>query len=83
MDDLTLDNSVITIHKPFGQQIKLRWLNENDPQAIVEGAMDVDEGATAEIFWMTKVLGDYNISKFGDKFLFSNGEQAMLLQRAD
>lgn len=83
MDDLTLDNSVITIHKPFGQQVKLRWLNENDPQAIVEGAMDVDEGATAEIFWMTKVLGDYNISKFGDKFLFSNGEQAMLLQRAD
>jgi hypothetical protein len=83
MDDLTLDDSVITIHKPFDQKIKLRWLSEDDPQAVVEGAMDIDSNSTAEIFWLTKVLGDYDISKFGDKFLFTNGDRAMLLQRID
>ena len=83
MDDLSVEESVITIHKPFNQQIKLRWLNEEDPQAVVEGAMSVDSDATAEIFWLTKVLGDYDISKFGDKFLFTNGDRAMLLQRID
>lgn len=83
MDDLTLDNSVITIHKPFGQKIHLKWLNEDDPQAMVEGAMSIDSNSTAEIFWLTKVLGDYDISKFGDKFLFTNGDQAMLLQRTE
>lgn len=83
MDDLTLNDSVITIHKPFDQKIKLRWLSEDDPAAVVEGAMSIDTGATAEIFWMTKVLGDYNISKFGDKFLFTNGDKSMLLQRID
>jgi hypothetical protein len=83
MDDITLENSVITIHKPFDKQIKLRWLNEYDSQAIVEGAPSVDDKSTAEIFWLTKVLGDYDISKFGDKFLFTNGGQAMLLQRIE
>jgi len=83
MDDITLENSVITIHKPFDKQIKLRWLNEDDSQAIVEGAPSVDDKSTAEIFWLTKVLGDYDISKFGDKFLFTNGGQAMLLQRIE
>lgn len=83
MDDLTINDSIITIHKPFDQKISLRWLNENDPQAVVEGAMDIDADSTAEIFWLTKVLGDYNISKFGDKFLFTNGDRAMLLQRND
>ena len=83
MDDITLENSVITIHKPFNQKIKLRWLSEDDPQAVVEGAMSIDSDSTAEIFWLTKVLGDYDISKFGDKFLFTNGDQAMLLQRTD
>jgi hypothetical protein len=83
MDDLSLEDSVITIHKPFDQKIKLRWLNEEDPQAVVEGAMNIDSDSTAEIFWMTKVLGDYDISKFGDKFLFTNGDRAMLLQRID
>ena len=83
MDDLTLEGNVITIHKPFNQQLKLKWLSENDPQAVVEGATDIDSESTAEIFWLTKVLGDYDISKFGDKFLFTNGDQAMLLQRMD
>jgi hypothetical protein len=81
MDDLTLDGDVITIHKPFDKKIQLRWLNENDPQPIVEGAPTVDDAAAAETFWLTKVLGDYDISKFGDKLLFTNGERAMLLQR--
>jgi len=83
MDDITIKDSVITIHKPFNQKIQMRWLREDDPQAVVEGAMSIDADATAEIFWLTKVLGDYDISKFGDKFLFTNGDRAMLLQRTE
>jgi hypothetical protein len=83
MDDLTVDEGIITIHKPFNQKIQLRWLNEDDPQAVIEGAESLDPASTAEIFWLTKVLGDYDISKFGDRFLFTNGDQAMLLQRIE
>jgi hypothetical protein len=83
MDDLTLEGNTITIHKPFGQKIYLEWLSEDDPQSIVEAAPSIDESSTAEIFWLTKVLGDYDISKFGDKLLFTNGDKAMLLKRTE
>jgi len=83
MDDLTIDGNIITVHKPFNQKIQLRWLSEDDPQQIVETAPSVDESSIAEIFWLTKVLGDYDISKFGDKLLFTNGGDAMLLQRTE
>jgi hypothetical protein len=83
MDDLTIDGDVITIHKPWGNHVKMRWMNEADPSAIVEGAANMDPEATAEMFWLTKVLGDYDINKFEDKFLFTNGDRAMLLQRID
>ena len=83
MDNLTLDGDVITIHKPFNKQIKLRLLGEDNLQAIAEGAPNVDDSATAEIFWLTKVLGNYEISKFGDRLLFTNGDQSMLLQRTE
>ncbi len=79
MDDLSLEGNVITIHKPFNQKIQMRWLPEE--KEIVEETISVDEASTAEIFWMTKVLGDYEITKFGDKFLFTNGDQNMILQR--
>jgi hypothetical protein len=43
----------------------------------------MDDAAISEIFWLTKVLGDYNINKVGDKLMFDNNGQAMLLQRID
>lgn len=82
MDDLNYQNDIITISKPFDQQIRLKLVNEDDT-IIVENTPAIDDNSTAEIFWLTKVLGDYDISKFGDKFLFTNGDRTMLLQRID
>lgn len=81
MDDLSIDGDVITIHKPFDQKIQMRWLSEDDVQAVAEGAESLDQDAMSEIFWLTKVLGNYDINKFQDKFLFTNDKQTMLLQR--
>jgi hypothetical protein len=86
MDDLTLDGDVITIHKPFGSQVKLRMVKEAATDAILEGSEDtitMDQTSTSEIFWLTKVLGNYNINKVGNNFMFDNKGQAMLLQRID
>jgi hypothetical protein len=77
---------VITIHKPFGSQIKLRMVKEAATDAILEGSEDtitMDQQSTSEVFWLTKVLGDYNINKVGNNFMFDNKGQAMLLQRIE
>lgn len=84
MDDLTLDGDVITIHKPYNSKIQLRMVKEESTESILEGIADavvMDEAAMSEIFWLTKVLGNYNINKVGDSFMFDNHGQAMLLQR--
>jgi hypothetical protein len=81
MDDLTINDNIITIHKPFGQTVQLELLSEDDPQSVVEGAASLDTNAMSEIFWLTKVLGDYDINKYQDKFLFTNGDQSMILKR--
>jgi hypothetical protein len=84
MDDLTLDGDVITIHKPFDKKVQLRMVKEADTDTILEGSTDtisMDEDSMSEIFWLTKVLGDYNINKVGENFMFDNKGQAMLLQR--
>jgi hypothetical protein len=84
MDDLSLDGDVITIHKPWDKTIRLRMVKEATTDTILEGSTDtvtMDEDAMSEIFWLTKVLGDYNINKVGENFMFDNNGQAMLLQR--
>jgi len=86
MDDLTLDGTVITIHKPFNKQVKLEIIKDSATESILEGIEDgytVDEAATSEMFWLTKVLGDYSINKVGENFVFNNGDRSMLLKRID
>jgi hypothetical protein len=84
MDDLTIDNDIITIHKPYNNKLQLRIVKEDHVESIlenIEGSIEMDEKAMSEIFWLTKVLGDYNINKIGEHFVFNNANQAMLLQR--
>ena len=84
MDDLTLDGDVVTIHKPFNKSVQLRMIKEGDTEAMLESITDtitVDEHSSSEMFWLTKVLGDYNITKIGENFLFTNSSKSMLLKR--
>jgi hypothetical protein len=84
MDDLTINGDIVTILKPFNQSVQLKMIKEQDTTAMLESIDDpilVDEKASSETFWLTKVLGDYNITKFGNNFLFTNGDRSMLLQR--
>jgi hypothetical protein len=82
MDDLVLENNKITILKPFDVKVEFELVQEGDDK-LIEGMEDiqVDDDATAEIFWLTKVMGDYNITKYGDKFVFTNESKTMVLKR--
>lgn len=84
LDDITLENDIITIHKPFDQKINLRLVSQGDKEQILENDTDaivMDDHTVSEIFWLTKVLGDYNINKIGENFVFENGSKVILLQR--
>jgi hypothetical protein len=84
MDDLTLEGNIITIHKHFDKKVQLQMVKDGSAESILEGIDDgytVDEAASSEMFWLTKVLGDYNINKVGENFVFNNGNRSMLLKR--
>jgi hypothetical protein len=86
MDDLTVDGDIITIHKPYNQQIKLKMIREGSTETVLEetsGSLELDNVAMGEIFWLTKVLGDYNINKTASGFVFENGNNAMILKRIE
>ena len=83
MDDLTLEENIITIHKHFGNKYQFELVQEGDNKLIesLKDATNIDQDATAETFWLTKVFGDYNINKVGENFVFTNGNRSMILKR--
>lgn len=82
MDDLILEGNKITVLKPFDNKVEFEIVEEGDDK-LIEGLEDirVDADATAEIFWLTKVMGNYNIQKFGDNYLFTNESKSLVLKR--
>jgi hypothetical protein len=83
MDDLSFENNIITIYKPFNNKYQFELIGEGDGK-LIEGLADapnIDAGATAEVFWLTKVIGDYNINKIGEDYAFTNGNRTMILKR--
>jgi hypothetical protein len=82
MDDLTRDGDIITIHKPFNQKIKLK-LVDNVNESFTDDVIQMDSTSTAEVFWLTKVLGNYNINKYPNKFSFENQGTTLYVQRVD
>jgi len=84
MDSISVDDNIITITKPFGNKIQLEVINQGETETVlttIEDSLIENTDSTAETFWLTKVLGNYNITKYGDNFLFVNENRAMLLKR--
>ena len=78
-DDIVLEQDKIIIKKPFGVEIGLTLVDNAD---LLESSPNLDEASTAEIFWLTKVLGDYDISKYDDNLVFRNKNQTLTFKRS-
>lgn len=86
MDNLILNDDIITIFKPYGKTFSFKIISEGDKNNILENtetAPMLDHVAMGEIFWLTKVFGDYNINKIDSGFVFENGDRALILQRIE
>lgn len=80
MDSLELKGNDIVIKKPFGVEVKLQLVKEGED--LLESSEHVDQDSTAEVIWLTKVLGDYNIVKQDNGFVFTNQGRSLLLKRS-
>lgn len=81
MDSLELKGSDIIIKKPFGVEVRLKLIKEGG-EDLLESTELLDQDSTAEILWLTKVLGNYNIVKQDNGFVFTNQGRSLLLKRS-
>jgi hypothetical protein len=83
LDYLLIENGVLVFKRPFNNPVKLKMLEHGTRTGILDklaGNIRVDESATAETTWLTKYFGDYNITKYGDHFVFENDNTVMVFE---
>lgn len=74
----------ITFQKVFAESVKMKIKDfglTNDVYNNFPGKLDIDSKSTSEILYLTKVLGNYNITKINDTFIFENEGHAVALEK--
>jgi len=83
LDQVNLKENILTIRKKYADPLAFKFVDFGDVNHIkdtVDGKFDIMD-SYPEILFLTKYLGDYNISKYGDNLVFENGNKAVVLKR--
>lgn len=83
VDSITMNENVITIKKKFADELKFEFVDFGDTLKVVTQLNETFDvlNSYPEIMYLTKYIGDYNISKYGDKLVLENQDKALIVKR--
>lgn len=84
LESIDVVNDDISFKKVFAESVKMRIADFGPKKYIYEsipGKIDIDPKAMSEIMFLTKVIGNYNITKIDDKFIFENEGYAAVMEK--
>lgn len=82
VESVELRDDELTIKKAYADPIRFAVLDFGNKTEILEGIEDsFDINSYPEILFLTKYIGDYNISKYGNTLVFENNNKLLTLKR--
>ena len=83
VDNIAMQENKITIKKKFSDSIVFEFIDFGDTLNTIKQLNESFDilNSYPELLFLTKYLGDYNISKYGDNLVFENENKALVLKR--
>ena len=85
-DEIALLNESITFKKSFSDRLTFKIIDsgrKSDVYSNIKGPIVLETKDMAEVMFLTKLIGNYNITKLGNIFVFENNEWAVALERKE
>lgn len=82
VESVVMSGDRLTIKKAYADPVQFNFIGYGDREsmfATINETMNVND--FAEVIFLTKYIGDYNISKFGNKLVLENQGRALVLER--
>ena len=84
VDEIQMLDESITFKRVYSGPISFNILTSGPRQEVyasINGPIVLEGKDMAEVMFLTKVIGNYNITKISNTFIFENGNWAVALQR--
>jgi len=83
-DELNVVAESISFKRIYGDTVKFNIITSGPRQEVYEaikGPIVLESSSMAEVMFLTKYIGNYNITKIGNTFIFENSGWAVALER--
>lgn len=84
IESISVDSDDLIFQKKYAEPLRMRIKQFGTTQTVYEslkGPLLIEGQALAQVLFLSKFLGDYNINKVGNTFVFENTGYAVALER--
>jgi hypothetical protein len=80
-DDVVVNENIITLYRPFTDGLKFELQKFDHYTKILDNSnIKLDEQSSAEVMYLNKIFGSYDVVKIGDSFMVKKNDQAILIK---
>ena len=82
VEDIEMHDDIITVQKKYADPLNFKFIdfgNKKDIRNNIQESFDIN--AYPEILFLTKYLGDYNISKYGENLFLEHAGKTLVVRR--
>ena len=83
-DDVSVTNESITFKRIWTDPLSFEIITSGPKQTVyntIQGPIMLEGSSVAEVMYFTKCIGNYNITKVGNTFIFENSGWAVALEK--
>lgn len=82
VDQISLNENILTIKKKYADPLQFEFVDFGPTQETLDAISEsFNPWDFAEIIFLSKYIGDYNITKYGNKLTFENQGHTLVLKR--
>lgn len=84
LESVSMDEDVLEFKKVYAQPLRMKYISGGATQQVLESVDDriaVGMNDMADVMYLTKYIGNYNITKLGNKYMFENKGRAVILEK--
>jgi hypothetical protein len=82
VENIDMMEDIITISKKYADPLAFRFVDFGNTVETIESINEsINVNEFAEIIFLSKYIGDYNITKYGNKLTFENAGKTLVLER--
>ena len=82
VESVDMLDDILTIAKKYADPLTFRFVDFGDTVDTIESLTEsINVNDFAEIIFLSKYIGDYNITKYGNKLTFENAGKTVVVER--